>query len=183
MSSTESTIASQKVAAIISTYNRYDMCLEAIRSALDQTHRNMHVIVVDDCSKDPRYASIESVISDARFKYIRLDKNTKDLLGSTQPAYVRNVGIKATDADFVAILDDDDMWLPDKIEKQLKAMYRFNHFVCCTDIYFYPTRWDNMYRNHMGEEVWRRSWSKDLFGGMKKLDAKHYLMPRKKLDE
>lgn len=81
------------VSVIISTFDRYDYCLEAVRSALDQTYANVQVIVVDDCSSDPRYLSMERALQDNRFEYIRLPKSSRDQLGFPSAGFVRNAGI------------------------------------------------------------------------------------------
>ena len=83
------------VGVIVATYNRYDMCVEAVRSALSQTHTNLQVFVIDDQSTDERYASLERTIGDSRLCYIRLDPGSKQTLGTASPGFVRNAGIRA----------------------------------------------------------------------------------------
>lgn len=103
------------VSVIISTFDRYDYCLEAVRSALNQTYANVQVIVVDDCSTDPRYLSMERAVQDKRFKYIRLTTSSRALLGFPSAGFVRNAGITESKGKYIAILDDDDIWLPTKL--------------------------------------------------------------------
>lgn len=107
--------ADKKVGVIIATCDRYDMCLEAVKSALNQTHRNVEVIVIDDCSTDARYLTMTKSVNDPRLKYIRLSTSSKDVVGNSSPGYVRNQGILSFQGDFIAILDDDDAWFPHKL--------------------------------------------------------------------
>jgi glycosyltransferase involved in cell wall biosynthesis len=81
------------VSVIISTFNRFDFCVEAVRSALSQTYSNVQVIVVDDCSTDERYLSMERYIRDKRFQHVRLDKSSRTIFGYPSAGYVRNQGI------------------------------------------------------------------------------------------
>jgi glycosyltransferase involved in cell wall biosynthesis len=141
------------VGVIIATYNRFDMCVEAVRSALAQTHTNLEAIVIDDQSTDERYATLVQQINDPRLKYIRLDPGSKQALGKASPGYVRNAGIRAFKGDYIAILDDDDVWLPTKIQRQLSAMAATGAQVCCTDSYFYNVRWAPHEISSLGRNV------------------------------
>jgi glycosyltransferase involved in cell wall biosynthesis len=102
------------VSVIIPTYNRPHLLGRALKSALNQTYRDFEVIVVDDASAQ----SPEPVIRDLkeeRIRYIRHEKN-KGLPGS------RNTAIKAARGDYIALLDDDDEWLPEKLQKQVDRL-------------------------------------------------------------
>ena len=55
-------------------------------------------------------------------KFINLDKNSKILFGFSNINYVRNIGIKNSNGHYIAFLDDDDIWLPNKIQLQLDYM-------------------------------------------------------------
>ncbi|MFZ2385321.1 MAG: glycosyltransferase [Candidatus Omnitrophota bacterium] len=100
------------VSVIIPTYNRAQVLLGAINSALSQTYKNLEIIVVDDASAD-NTRDLICGIHDGRVKYCRLEKNNG---GSV----ARNVGIKISQGEFIAFLDSDDEWLPTKLEKQVK---------------------------------------------------------------
>jgi glycosyltransferase involved in cell wall biosynthesis len=116
------------VSVIITTYNRYDLLLNAIKSVQEQTYKNFELIVVDDCSTDPRYNDLKG-----DFKYIRANINHKN------PAISRNLGIDASIGEMICFLDDDDSWLPSKLEKQLKLTQDSNAFLSCTDAYYSDT--------------------------------------------
>ena len=103
------------VSVIIPTYNRAHLISRAIKSVLNQTYQDFEVIVVDDGSTD----NTEEVIKefqkkDERIKYVRHEKNKG---GSA----ARNTGIKAAKGKYIAFLDSDDEWLPEKLEKQMKV--------------------------------------------------------------
>ena len=102
-----------KVSVIIPAYNRAHCIERAIKSVRDQTFTDMEIIVVDDASTD-NTGEVVTSISDERIRYIRCETNR----GPT----VRNEGMKAAQGKYIAFLDSDDEWLPDKIEKQVALM-------------------------------------------------------------
>lgn len=102
------------VTVVIATYNRHEHCKRAIDSVLLQTHVPYEVIVVDDCSNPP--------FEDDRVRILRTPQNTKTMFGWASPGYVRTVGMREAKGDYIAFLDDDDSWLPNKLEIQLKRM-------------------------------------------------------------
>ena len=107
------------VSVVISSYNRFDLLLNAIESVKNQTYKNIEIIVVDDGSTDKRYKNndLENVI------FLHLDEsNSRNRLGYPSCGYVRNYGFKVSNGKYIAILDDDDYWLENKIEEQVKIL-------------------------------------------------------------
>jgi len=102
------------VSVIIPTHNRSELIERAIRSVLGQTFSNLECIVVDDCSNDDTVSIVES-IDDERLRLIELEENR----GASA---ARNAGIKVASGDYIAFLDDDDEWFPEKLEKQLNLL-------------------------------------------------------------
>lgn len=102
------------VSVVIPTYNRGHVVSRAVGSVLTQSHRNFELIVVDDASTDNTEDVIAS-IGDSRIKYIKHEKNRG-------VSAARNTGIEAATGEFLALHDDDDIWLPDKLEKQLDCI-------------------------------------------------------------
>ncbi len=101
------------VSIIIPTFNRRKMLDEAIKSVMTQTIANWELIVVDDASIDETGRVVEYWMeNDQRVCY---EKNNVSIGGSG----ARNIGIRKAKGEFIAFLDDDDMWLPTKLEKQL----------------------------------------------------------------
>jgi glycosyltransferase involved in cell wall biosynthesis len=99
------------ISVIIPTYNRENFIKETIDSVLNQTYKNIEILIVDDGSTDNTREIIES-INDPRIIYIYQD--------NTGASASRNTGIKNAKGEYVAFLDSDDSWLPDKLEKQIK---------------------------------------------------------------
>lgn len=104
-------LANPKVSVVVPTYNRADTLPRTIRSVLKQTVKNLELLIVDDGSTD-NTAEIVGDLSDERLRYIQLPQNR----GGN---YARNQGIEAARAEFVAFLDSDDAWIPEKLNKQL----------------------------------------------------------------
>ncbi|MGA2834477.1 MAG: glycosyltransferase [Terracidiphilus sp.] len=99
------------VSAVIPTRNRPLLVLRAVQSALRQTYANLEVIVVIDGSDPATVASLGS-IADPRLRIVALQENVR---GSE----ARNIGVRNARGEWIAFLDDDDEWLPEKTEKQM----------------------------------------------------------------
>jgi glycosyltransferase involved in cell wall biosynthesis len=108
-------LSEPSVSVIIPTYNRQHMVDRALGSVLNQTYRDVEVIVVDDCSSDDTEQVIAR-IDDTRIRYMRHEINRG------APA-ARNSGFAAARGMYVAFLDSDDEWLPEKLEKQLNLFH------------------------------------------------------------
>ena len=102
------------LSAIIPTFNRAASVMKSVQSVLDQTLPNIEIIVVDDGSSDGTAARLEQEFG-ARIKLLRLPRNHG-------VSYARNRGIELSRGSFVAFLDSDDLWFPEKIERQLAYM-------------------------------------------------------------
>lgn len=120
-----------KVSVIIPTYKRATMLPRAIDSVLGQTYRNVQVVVVDDNDPDTEDRAstsglMEQYNTDKRVKYIKHEHNKN---GSV----ARNTGIENSDGEILAFLDDDDYFLPDKLEKQVAYLidHPEHHAVYC----------------------------------------------------
>jgi len=104
------------VSVIIPTYRRPDLVLAAVRSALEQTLQDLEVIVVVD-GRDPATCAALRGIADARLIVHVPERH----LGN---ADARNAGVGLARASWVAFLDDDDTWLPSKLDRQLSIAQR-----------------------------------------------------------
>lgn len=109
-------IEDKYVSVIIPTYNREQTIYSSIMSVLNQTHKNLEIIVIDDCSID-RTEKIVKNIKDERIRYIKLEKNS----GAN---FARNRGIELAKYDLIAFQDSDDKWHKDKLKKQLDFMLK-----------------------------------------------------------
>lgn len=99
------------VSAIITTRNRLEYLKRAINSVFSQTYTNIECVVVSDASTD---GTDDYCKSRPDIKFISITQNE-----SRGGNYARNLGIKVSKGKYIAFLDDDDYWLPTKIEKQL----------------------------------------------------------------
>ena len=101
------------VTAIITTHNRLELLKRAIDSVFTQTYKNIELIVVDDASTD----GTSEYCKNRPIQYIYIPKAE-----SKGGNYARNQGIRAAKGEYIAFLDDDDYWLPAKIEKQVALL-------------------------------------------------------------
>ena len=101
------------ISVVIPTYNRPDFLKEAIKTVLNQTYKNLEILVIDDASDVNNQKGI-NYFGDNRIKYFKNEERKG-------APYSRNVGIKKSNGEFIAFLDDDDEWEPNKLEEQLKA--------------------------------------------------------------
>jgi len=99
------------VSVIIPTYNRDRFISRAILSVISQTYRDFELIIVDDASTD-NTTEVVSKFRDERICYIQQSLNR----GASA---TRNEGIKLANGSLITFLDDDDEWLPEKLEKQI----------------------------------------------------------------
>lgn len=99
------------VTVITCVYNTpLEYLKEAVGSILNQTHTNFEYYIVDDCSKDDLYK--DAVFSDKRIKIIRLKENSG-------PAVARNTAISLAKGKYIAIMDSDDISMPDRFKEQI----------------------------------------------------------------
>ncbi|HEX5431353.1 MAG TPA: glycosyltransferase [Bryobacteraceae bacterium] len=103
-----------RITAVIPTYNRALLLRRAVESVLAQTYPVSEVIVVDDGSTDNTREVVESF--GGRIQYVYQE--------NAGPSAARNNGIRRASGDWIAFLDSDDCWLPDKIRLQVEAVKR-----------------------------------------------------------
>ena len=104
------------VSIIMPSYNASRFITESIKSVIVQTYQNWELLIADDCSKDSSVEVIKKIIDkDQRIKLISLLKN----VGA---AAARNVAIEHANGQYIAFLDSDDVWEPEKLERQLAFM-------------------------------------------------------------
>lgn len=122
------------ISVIIPSYNRPDLVRRAIASVLAQTYMNFEIIVVYDCSKIPVGQALRD-ITDPRLTIIRHEQNEGQ-------SNARNTGIRHARGEWVAFLDDDDLWLPEKLEHQLNYIKQHAPIAdaCVTDYFDTETR-------------------------------------------
>ena len=102
------------VSIIMPSYNTASFIEETIQSVLNQTYTNWELIIVDDCSTDNTDEVLEN-IKDSRIRYFKNDKNSG-------AAVSRNKALREAKGQWIAYLDSDDLWMPEKLEKQIHFM-------------------------------------------------------------
>ena len=138
------------VSVIIPTYNRFESLLYAINSIKNQTYKNIEIIVINDNSTDMRYYNYK--FNDIII--IHLNKNSKTIYNYTCAAYARNYGIRICNGNYICFLDDDDYFLPNKVEEQINILEKNNNIhMCCSDSYIGNGNYisNNIYKKFNGD--------------------------------
>lgn len=113
------------VSIIMPSYNTERFIADSIKSVLGQTHTDFELIIVDDCSADNSVEVIRS-FKDPRIVLIENERNCG-------AAICRNKGLRAAKGKWIAFLDSDDTWMPEKLEKQIKFMRENDYAFTFTD--------------------------------------------------
>ena len=112
------------VSIIMPSYNTAEYIGESIKSVIHQTYTDWELIIVDDCSTDNTDDAVAPFLSDKRIKYFKNEKNSG-------AAVSRNKALCEAKGKWIAFLDSDDLWLPEKLEKQIAFMeengYHFSY--------------------------------------------------------
>ena len=115
------------VSIIMPAYNCEAFIGESIKSVINQTYKNFELLIADDCSSDNTAdVVLEFVKDNNNIKYFKLETN----LGA---ALARNYIIKKARGTYLAFLDSVDIWLPEKLEKQIRFMEDNHYFFTCTN--------------------------------------------------
>ena len=114
------------VSIIMPSYNTAGYISKSIESVLAQTHKNWELLIVDDCSSDNTDEIVRPYLSDARIKYFKNEHNSG-------AAISRNRALREAKGKWVAFLDSDDLWLPEKLEKQIRFMVDNSYAFTFTD--------------------------------------------------
>ena len=129
------------VSVVMPTYNSAAYVAESITSILQQSFSDLEVIVVDDKSTDGTLGVLNELASlDQRVRVISLNENC----GS---AIARNYGIRKANGRYIAFLDSDDLWLPNKLETQISFMIEFDIPFCCSGYTKINERGDSLNRD------------------------------------
>lgn len=114
------------VSIIMPSFNTGKYITETIESVLVQSYKNWELIIVDDCSSDNTDEIISTYLSDDRIHYLKNEKNSG-------AAFSRNTALREANGKWIAFLDSDDLWMPEKLEKQLSFMKSNGYFFSYTD--------------------------------------------------
>ena len=127
-----------KVSVIIPSYNRFEFLLEAIESVKIQKYPNFEIIVINDGSTQKEYYkhSFPDYV-----KIINLKQNQKEIHGFG-PGSIRNFGTNEANGDYLAFLDDDDIWLENKLNIQISEMLKNDYLLSSTEGYYGEGRYN-----------------------------------------
>lgn len=129
------------VSIIIPAHNAEKYIQEAVDSALGQTYENIEVVVIDDGSTDGTKKVLELYVRDRKIKYVY--QENKGLAGA------RNAGIRNSKGEYVAFLDADDLFLPEKVAEQVKVLEENPDFdVCYCDLTHFIDSSPRKYYHH-----------------------------------
>ena len=103
------------VSVIMPSYNTADYISESIKSVQAQTYTNWELIIVDDCSTDNTDEVVVAFLGDQRIRYLKNERNSG-------AAVSRNRALRKAKGKWIAFLDSDDLWAPEKLEKQIGFM-------------------------------------------------------------
>src|SRR5215831_12059718 len=129
-----------EIAVVIPTYNRAASLKRAIDSVQAQRFREFEIVVVDDGSEDETAPIVQSC---GNCRYLRLTH-------TGVPAIARNAGARATDSRYIAFLDSDDVWLPHKLEIQMKTIAGSAYGVVCSNALADTGRYFGVGQEHTG---------------------------------
>lgn len=121
-----STKNKELVSIIMPSYNTARFISESIQSVKKQTYKNWELIIVDDCSTDNTDEIVGKFLEDNRICYIKNSENSG-------AAVSRNAALRKAQGKWIAFLDSDDLWTPDKLEKQIQFMKKNNYHFSYTN--------------------------------------------------
>ena len=108
------------------SYNTAQYIEKTIKSVLDQTYTNWELLIVDDCSTDNTDEVVKNYLTDKRINYLKNEQNSG-------AAVSRNRALREAKGQWIAFLDSDDLWMPEKLEKQICFMKEKGYFFSYTD--------------------------------------------------
>lgn len=130
------------VSIITPCYNAANLISQTIQSVINQTYKNWEMVIVDDCSSDSSSIIIQEYAAiDSRIRYFK----TSEKSGS--PSLPRNIGLENAKGKFIAFLDSDDIWMPDKLENQVSFLLRNNYSIGYT--YYEKVDWNGNRNNRV----------------------------------
>ena len=163
------------ISVIMAAYNAEKTIEQAVTSVLNQTYPNFELLVVNDCSKDRTVELVKEIA--VRDRRVRIISNAKNCGVS----YTRKHGLEEAKGSWIAILDSDDAWAPEKLEKQIALQKRMNADLLFTgsafmDLDGQPIDW---YLHAPAEVTYRQLLKQNVLSNSsalvrKELYAKHY---------
>jgi teichuronic acid biosynthesis glycosyltransferase TuaG len=120
-------MSSSLVSIITPSYNAEGLIGRTIQSVLEQSYPDWEMIIIDDCSKDGTCDVVrEYAKQDSRIRLVALEKN------NGAPAAPRNIGVSKAKGEWIAFLDADDIWHPQKLMLQMQALGKYGKSFTCS---------------------------------------------------
>ena len=130
------------VSVILPVYNAENSLKDTIDSALSQSHLNLELIIIDDCSTDGSLRiARQCAENDARIRVLNNCVNRS-------VAFCRNCGIEAARGEYIAFLDSDDIWVQDKLERQISLLIETGSQFTCASYDFIDSEGKPVLRPH-----------------------------------
>lgn len=114
------------VSIIMPSWNTAKFIAESIQCVINQTYQNWELLIVDDCSTDDSDVVVGPFLKDPRIKYFHNEKNSG-------AALTRNKALREAQGEWIAFLDSDDLWMPEKLEKQIGFMREHGYALSYTE--------------------------------------------------
>lgn len=127
------------VSVVIPSYNRFNYLLNAVDSVLNQDYKNYEIIIVNDASNQKEYYDYKFP---SKVKKLDLQQGLKSIYGFPTDA-VRNKGVEVADGEYIAFLDDDDIWFENKLSLQVDLLESKKYKLSSTEGFFGEGVYDN----------------------------------------
>ncbi|MCF8218606.1 MAG: glycosyltransferase [Bacteroidales bacterium] len=115
------------ISVVTPAYNAARFIQDTVESVRDQTYQDWEMLIVDDCSSDDTVQVVKDLSGkDPRIRLFALEEN----VGAAE---ARNIAFRHAKGQYIAFLDSDDLWVPEKLEKQLRFLQQNNHAFTFTD--------------------------------------------------
>ncbi len=138
----------KSVSVIVATYKRDSDLKRALISLAEQSYSNMEIVLVDDNGDEEWNKRVLAIVNDFRNSYQNITLIYIVNNPNQGSAKTRNIGIEAAQGEYITFLDDDDVYLPEKVRKQVEFMECYDYDYSITDLILY---------NESGKEIDRRN--------------------------
>ena len=125
------------VSVVVATYRREAELKNALESLAKQTYPNMEIVLVDDNGNDEWNSKVSETVEVFRNRYPKIKLECIVNNSNQGSSKTRNIGIHSANGDYITFLDDDDIYLPDKIRKQVEFMETNQCDYSITDLILY----------------------------------------------
>ena len=125
------------VSVVVATYKREAELKNALESLAKQTYPNMEIVLVDDNGNDEWNSKVSETVEVFRNRYPKIKLECIVNNSNQGSSKTRNIGIHSANGDYITFLDDDDIYLPDKIRKQVEFMETNQCDYSITDLILY----------------------------------------------